>query len=137
MVHFQSLNRCPFTGKLRMFQFKQSASLFKVITARKRSLRRLCFHRCLSVHRGACVAGGHVWWGCVWWLGVCMMGGMHDRGCMWQGGHPWQGACMVVGDVCGEGHAWWGHVWWGACMAGGVRGRRGACMAGVCVCDST
>ena len=23
-----------------------------IITARKRSLRRLCFHRCLSVHRG-------------------------------------------------------------------------------------
>ena len=31
-----------------------------IITARKRSLRRLCFHRCLSVHggRGACMAAG-------------------------------------------------------------------------------
>ena len=28
-----------------------------LITAHKRSLRRLCFHRCLSVHRGE----GHVW----------------------------------------------------------------------------
>ena len=26
-----------------------------IITARKRSLRRLCFHRCLSVHRGGCL----------------------------------------------------------------------------------
>ena len=26
--------------------------LTKLVTARKRSLRRLCFHRCLSVHRG-------------------------------------------------------------------------------------
>ena len=25
-----------------------------IITAHKRSLRRLCFHRCLSVHRGVC-----------------------------------------------------------------------------------
>ena len=25
---------------------------FTIITARKRSFRRLCFHRCLSVHRG-------------------------------------------------------------------------------------
>ena len=51
---------------------------FEVVTARKRSLRRLCFYRCLSVHKGTCVAGG-----------VCMVvgdvhgcGGMH--GC---GGH--------------------------------------------------
>ena len=29
--------------------------IFKNFTARKRSLRRLCFHRCLTVHRG---------WGC-------------------------------------------------------------------------
>ena len=30
-----------------------------IITARKRSLRRLCFYRCLSVHRGgACVSHG-------------------------------------------------------------------------------
>ena len=41
-----------------------------VITARKRSLRRLCFYTCVSVHRGgACVAGG-----CAW------QGGMHGRG---------------------------------------------------------
>ena len=43
-----------------------------IITARKRSLRRLCFYRCLSVHRG----WGHAWWGggCAW------QGGVHDWG---------------------------------------------------------
>ena len=57
-----------------------------VITARKRSLRRLCFYRCLSVHRGpvwllpggACmVAMG----GCAWLLpgGMC---GCSGGGCM-------------------------------------------------------
>ena len=30
-----------------------------IITACKRSLRRLCFHRCLSVHGGGCVGGVH------------------------------------------------------------------------------
>ena len=42
---------------------------FTIFTARKRSLRRLCFYRCVSVHggRGACVAGeaGVVWGACV------------------------------------------------------------------------
>ena len=45
-----------------------------LITARKRSLQRLCFHRCLSVHGG-------------WW-----QGGMHG------GGHAWQGVC-VAGEM--------------------------------------
>ena len=37
----------------------------------KRSLRRLCFYKCLSVHRGGrawLLPGGHAWllqWGCV------------------------------------------------------------------------
>ena len=30
---------------------------FCFFTARKRSLRRLCFHRCLSVHRGVSASG--------------------------------------------------------------------------------
>ena len=42
-----------------------------VVTARKRSLRRLSFYRCLSVHEGACVAGD------VHGTGACMAGGMH------------------------------------------------------------
>ena len=38
-----------------------------VFTARKRSLRRLCFYRCVSVHRG--------WGGMRGRGGVCMAGG--------------------------------------------------------------
>ena len=40
------------------------------------------------------------------------------------------------------GHAWWrcmagGYVWWGACMAGGVHGRVGPCVAeeGACMAE--
>ena len=42
-----------------------------LITARKRSLQRLCFHRCLSVHGG--VAGG------MHGGGACMAGGVRGR----------------------------------------------------------
>ena len=118
----------------------QNCALF---TARKRSLRRLRFYRCLSVHRGGvsgCSRGGMC--GCSWgggyaWLlpggmrgcsggacmvapwggGVCGKGGMHGKGgCAWQ-----RGACVVKG-----GHAWQR----GACVAkGGVSGKGGACVA--------
>ena len=41
-----------------------------VITAANEVLRRLCFYRCLSVHRvGVCVAGGRAW------QGVCALSG--------------------------------------------------------------
>ena len=40
---------------------------------------------CDSVHRGMCMAGGH----------MCQ-GGIHGKG------HVWQGACMA------RGHWWWG-----------------------------
>ena len=83
-----------------------------IITARKRSLRRLCFYTCGSVYgggggglhgRGVCVAGsmcgrdGHACQGvCVW------QGGMHGRGVQgggqghaWLGGHVWQGEACV------------------------------------------
>ena len=114
-------------------QLKLSAM---IITARKRSLQRLCFYRCLSVHRGACMVGESVWW----W-------GVHSRGCVVGGMHG-RGACMV--GVCGRGCAWWevhgsrgmhggrcmagGHAWWRVFMAGvcawwGMHGR-GMCMAG-------
>ena len=80
-------------------------SMLDFFTASKRSLRRLCFYRCESVHRkGACVvAGGRAWlpggwrvWlqgGCVAAGGVCVVVGGGIRGC--------GGACMVAG-----GHAW-------------------------------
>ena len=138
-------------------------SALEIFTARKRSLQRLCFYRCLSVHGGgvrgcsggACVVAlrGHVWLlpggmhGCSG--GACVVkGGMHGKG-----GHAWQrgvcmarGACMVKGGMrggwgvimCGEGGALWRgmHVWRrGACMMkGGMRGKGGcAWWRGACV----
>ena len=47
-----------------------------IITALKRSLRRLCFHRYLSVHRGN--------------LGLYMGRGLHPGGCLCQGDPPRQ-----------------------------------------------
>ena len=42
-----------------------------------------------GVHgRGACVAGGHAWWG------TCMAGGMHGKG------HAWWGGVCVAGGSC-------------------------------------
>ena len=82
-----------------------------MITARKRSLRRLCFYRCLSVHRGR----GHAWLlpgGCI----VALEGGCVVA----PGGHAWllwggvvhgcsEGACVVAPGGCmvaPGGHAW-------------------------------
>ena len=115
------------------------------ITARIRTLRRLCFYRCLSVHTGgACVVapGGGGWGACV----VAPRGGVHGffqgdvRGCS-QGGHAWllggmrgcSGGCMVaprgVCMVFPGGHAW--------LLAGGVHGCSGGdvhgCSRGACV----
>ena len=120
------------------------------ITARKRSLRRLCFYRCLSVHGGGGVCG------CSWGVGACMVaaegvgwgvlgsmcgcsggcmvahrgGGM--CGCSWGGvhGHSW-GACVVaLGGACVVAPG-------GACVVapgdmhgeGGHAWQRGACVA--------
>ena len=75
-----------------------------VVTARKRSLRRLCFYRCLSVH------GGRAW--------LLQWGGMHgcSGGCAWLPPGGW--VCVVAPR--------------GACMVaprGGMRGcSRGACV---------
>ena len=68
-------------------------------TARKRSLRRLCFYRCVSVHGGGMR-------GCLGW-GACMVAG---------------GACMVAGGACvvARGHVWlWGEA---RMVAGGACG---------------
>ena len=111
-----------------------------IITARKRSLWRLCFYRCLSVHRGVCMAGGAcVARGCAWQggglcsRGACMAGGMCGRGaCMVgvcvAGGYVWQGGMHGRG-VHGRGVHGGGCAWQGACMAGGMHGR-GECVAG-------
>ena len=102
-----------------------------IFTARKRSLRRLCFYRCLSVHRGEpCVvaSGG----GC-----VVAQGGVHGcssgGACMVALGGWGEGACMVapMGGMhgCSRGHVW---LLWGGmrgCSQGGMHG----CSQGVCV----
>ena len=83
----------------KVYQYKTIVNRSKYIfTTRKRSLRRLCFYRCLSVHRGhawqgACVAGC-VWWGGMHGRGACVAGGM--CGVCMAGGHAWQGG------VCGR-----------------------------------
>ena len=117
-------------------QDQGGSSINYIITARKRSLRRLCFYRCLSVHsgEGACVvaggacvvARGHAWlWGVVHgcWGHAWLPGGMHGCGgvCVVGRGHVWLwGACMVAG-----GHAWL----LGACM---VMGGHAWLLGGVC-----
>ena len=59
-----------------------------------------------SVHRGACMAGGHVW-----------QGGIHGPG-----GHVWPGGVHAQGSMCGG---------WGVCVVGGMHVHGwGACMAG-------
>ena len=64
--------------------FKVCSLLSKnIITARKRSLRRLCFHRCLSVHMGGLCPGGggslSRGWGFLY-RGVLCPGGPLSRG---------------------------------------------------------
>ena len=87
-----------------------------IFTVRNSSCEKVMFSQaCVknSAHRGACMAGGvcgrvvcmvgmcvaegHGWWGCVHGRGCVWQVGMHGRGCVWQGG---------------------------ACMAGGIRGKR-------------
>ena len=78
-------------------------TVLHIVTARKWSLRRLCFYTCLPV--------------------ILFTGGV--RGC---GGHAWlQGACVVAGGGCVVvgGHAWLRGAY---IVAGGMRGCRGACM---------
>ena len=111
-----------------------------VITARKRSLRRLCFTgvclstggglawlpgRCAWLLGGMCGCGGAcvVAGGCVWLLGACMIAG----GCAWLLGglHGCWGACVVA-----RGHAW---LLGGCMVARGMHGCQGACVvAGGC-----
>ena len=110
---------------------------FYVITAHKRSLRRLCFYRCLSVHtRETCVVlfrgdvHGFIWGG----VCVVLFGGVHgfiqgggtcgfiQEACMvlfgGLGMHGFiLGACVVLFGVCvwfylGGMHGFiWGAVW--------------------------
>ena len=85
--------------------------LTDIFTARKRSLRRLCFYRCLSVHTGGVGMRGFIRGVCVVLFGeACMvlfrghvwfyLGGV--RGFIWGGMHGFiQGAGMVLlGRAC-------------------------------------
>ena len=101
----------------------RSTRLTMFITARKRSLPRLCFYRCLSVHKGGCawLLGGRAWL----LGGACVVAPRGVRGCSGGGMHGCSGgACVVApGGVCVV--ALGGHVWllrgvcvvaWGACV---------------------
>ena len=99
---------------------------FSIFTARKRSLRRLCFYTCLSF----CPQGGHAWLlgGHAWLLGgACMVAS--------------EGACMVALGVCMVAPGGMHGCSWGACMValgGGMHGFfwgsvHGFCL-GVCAC---
>ena len=130
-----------------------------IVTARKRSLRRLCFYRCLSVHKGgrAWLLGGGMRGcsrgACVAALGRggmrgCSGGGMHGcsgGACMAAlGGRAWLlpgGACVVaLGGACvvALGGCVWllrGRAWllWGGvrgCSRGGMCGSSGGGVRG-------
>ena len=67
----------PFGRKLCKYDIMLSE--LPIFTARKRSLRRLCFYRCLSVHTGG--MRGFIWGACV----------------VLFGGYAW----FYLGGVCG------------------------------------
>ena len=72
-------------------------------TARKRSLRRLCFHRCLSVHGGSSVS--------VQGVSIGGRGWSPSRGCLSRGPLPWESlsrGVSVQGGLC-QGDAKYGN----------------------------
>ena len=85
---------------------------WELVTARKRSLRRLCFYTCLSF----CSQGGvHGERGVVHGEGGVRGegGGVHGK---WGACVAKWGACVVKGGMCGRGCLWWvaggGHAWY-------------------------
>ena len=145
--------KSPLYGKERVVRILLEC----IFTARKRSLRRLCFYRCLSVHMGGRAwfySGGHAWFYLgghvvLFGRGVCMV---LFGGCAWfySGGmHGFiRGTCMVLfGGACVVlfwGHAWFysggmcgfirGHVWfYSGCMCGFIWGACMVLFGGVCV----
>ena len=94
--------------------------LSDINTAHKRSLRKLCFHKRLSVilftgGGGACVVKGGV---SGQGVGVaCMVRGacVAKKACMARGCAWWGGACVEEGECAWQGGMW--HVWQGrTCM---------------------
>ena len=106
-----------------------SAASNGIITAYRRSLRRLSFYTSLSVilFMGG---GANAWWGvymageCVCrrhtWQGACMVRGMHGIGACLAGGMHGRGGKHGRGVMHGG----------GSCMTGGMHSR-GVCVAGV------
>ena len=107
----QSLHMFPFLCSKRYDDTSSPSALrdkgLLIITARKRSLRRLCFYTCLSVILFTGGRGVRSCWGgaCVVVGGACVVaGGVH--GCQGlcvvaRGMHGCQGVCVVVGGVHG------------------------------------
>ena len=115
-----------------------------IVTAHKRSLRRLCFYRCLSVHTGGkrgCSGGvrgcswGHAWLlrgrGQAWLLARGMHGCFGGGACVVAlGGHRWlllAGVCMVALGGCvvtARVHAWLLQGGMRGCPWGGMHGIR-------------
>ena len=80
-------------GSITYFGMSFSKRYFlsrSVVTARKHSLPRLCFYRCMSVYSGK----GRAWQGGMHGWGACMVGGVCGRGACMAGEHAWQGVCM-------------------------------------------
>ena len=85
--------------------------LVHIITTLQRSLRRLCFHRCLCVHGGG-----------VCFRGVCIREGFASRGvCIQRGLHP--GGLHPRAVCIGGGHLHAGGLQLGASASGGSASR--------------
>ena len=157
-----NISHCPGDNRVSTIEILENPYFFKtsesadsyftttiyenIFTARKRSLRRLCFYRCLSfcpqggVHGcswGACVVAPRG--ACVVALGgACMVALRGVHGCSWGAVHGcFQGggeACVVAWGACMVARG--GHAWLlpGGCMVdpgGCVVAPRGGSMRGI------
>ena len=71
-------------GEKHLLHLVTDIGIARIFTARKQSLRRLCFHRCVSVHKGGVRGGGKACM--VGSGGVCGRGGVHGGGMCGRGG---------------------------------------------------
>ena len=108
-----------------------------LVTAHKRSLRRLCFYRCVSVHRGggfSILGGSPSWGGFSIPGGFSILGGVSiPGGCSIPGGSPSGGLLHPRGALHLGGFSIWGGSpsWgvfsiWGVLHPGGVLHRGGS-----------
>ena len=88
-----------------------------IITARKRSLRRLCFYRCLSVQGGFSIGGVlHPGGGCSIQGGILHLGGFSIPGGSPCGGvlHP---GGLSIRSMCGRYASYWNAFLFGKILA--------------------